>query len=83
MLGRNTQTYVDGMVITSKEKDQHIADLEELFRTIVKYNLKLNLDKCVIGVEAGKFLSFLLTERHRGEPRQMHCNHRNEELNQC
>jgi len=37
--------------------------LEELFNKIAKYNLKLNLEKCVFGVEAGKFLRFLLTER--------------------
>ena len=46
-----------------KEKDQHIADLEELFTTIAKYNLKLNPEKCVFGMEAGKFLGFLLTEQ--------------------
>jgi len=63
MLERNIQAYVDDMVITSKRKDQHIFDLEELFATIAQYNLKLNLDKCVFEVEAGKFLSFLLTER--------------------
>jgi len=51
------------MVVTSEEKDQHIVDLEKLFITIAKYNLKLNLDKCVFGVEAGKFLGFLLTKR--------------------
>ncbi|XP_068461636.1 uncharacterized protein [Phaseolus vulgaris] len=28
-----------------------------------KYKLKLNLEKCIFGVEAGKFLGFLLTER--------------------
>ena len=27
MLGWNVQAYVDDMVLTSKEKDQHIADL--------------------------------------------------------
>jgi len=37
--------------------------LEELFATIAKYRLKLNPKKCVFGVEAGKFLGFLLTER--------------------
>ena len=41
MLRQNIQTYVDDMVVTSKQKDQHIADLEELFATIAKYNLKL------------------------------------------
>jgi len=63
MIGRNVQAYVDDMVVTSKEKDHHGADLEELFTTIAKYNLKLNLEKCVFRVEVGKFLGFLLTER--------------------
>jgi len=57
------QAYVDDMVVTSKRKDQHISNLEGLFPTIEKYNLKLNPDKCVFGVEAGKFLGFLLIER--------------------
>ena len=48
--------------MTSQVKDQHVTDLEELFTTIAKYRLKLNLEKCVFGVEAGKFLGFLLTE---------------------
>jgi len=63
MLRRNVQTYVDDMVVTSEKEDQHVADLEELFATIARYNLKLNPEKCVFSVEAGKFLSFLLTER--------------------
>jgi len=63
MLGRNVQAYVDDMVVTSLEKNKHIADLEELFITIARYKLKLNPEKCVFGVEAGKFLGFLLSER--------------------
>jgi len=63
MLGRNVQAYVDDMMVTSQERDQHVADLDELFDTIAKYGLKLNPEKCVFGVEAGKFLGFLLTER--------------------
>jgi len=63
MLGRNVQAYVDDMVVTSHERGQHAADLEELFATISKYRLKLNPEKCVFGVEVGKFLGFMLTER--------------------
>ncbi|XP_068466335.1 uncharacterized protein [Phaseolus vulgaris] len=63
MLGRNVQAYVDDMVVTSLEKSRHVADLEELFTTIARYKLKLNPDKCIFGVEAGKFLGFLLSER--------------------
>jgi len=62
MIGKNVQTYVDDMVVTSQVKDQHVTDLEELFTTIAKYNLKLNPEKCVFWVEAGKFLGFLLIE---------------------
>jgi len=63
MLGRNVYAYVDDMVVASRDKTQHAADLEELFVTISKYRLKLNPEKCVFGVEAEKFLGFLLTER--------------------
>jgi len=35
MLGRNV-AYVDDMVVASREKMQHVADLEELFVTISK-----------------------------------------------
>ena len=46
ILGRNVQAYVDDMVVTSHERGQHAADLEELFATISKYRLKLNPEKC-------------------------------------
>ena len=63
MIGRNVQAYVDDMVVTSQQREQHVADLEELFTIIAKYRLKPNPDKCVFRVEVGKFLGFLLTER--------------------
>ena len=63
MLGRNVRAYVDDMLVTSQERVRHTADLKELFATIAKYRLKLNPEKCVFGVEAGKFLGFMLTER--------------------
>jgi len=63
MLGRKVQAYVEDMVVTSQERGRHPHDLEELFATIAKYRLKLNPEKCVFGVEAGKFLGFMLTER--------------------
>ena len=62
MLARNVYAYVDDMVVASQNRAHHMTDLEELFDTISKYRLKLNPEKCVFGVEAGKFLGFLLTE---------------------
>jgi len=63
IIGQNVQAYVDDMVVTSEENDQHVVDLEELFTAITKYNLKLNPKKCVFRVKAGKFLGFPLIER--------------------
>nr|KYP52363.1 Retrovirus-related Pol polyprotein from transposon 17.6 [Cajanus cajan] len=51
------------MVVKSSD-DSHALDLQELFDTIRKYQLKLNPEKCSFGVQAGKFLGFMLT--HRG-----------------
>jgi len=63
MLGWNVQAYVDDMVVTSVKASEHMLDLEELFATIRVRNLKLNPKKCVFGVQAWRFLDFLLTER--------------------
>jgi len=62
LLGRNVESYVDDMVVTSSGNDVHALDIQELFDTINKYQLKLNPEKCVFGVKAGKFLGFMLTE---------------------
>ena len=52
IVGRNVQAFVDDMVVTSQQREQHVTDLEELFTTIAKYRLKLNPKKCVFEVEA-------------------------------
>nr|KYP43716.1 Retrovirus-related Pol polyprotein from transposon 17.6 [Cajanus cajan] len=63
-LGRNVEAYVDDMVVKSDSVSRHFADLQESFDTLARYQLKLNPAKCSFGVQAGKFLGFLLT--HRG-----------------
>jgi len=64
MTGRNVKVYVDDIVVKSNSCNQHIVDLNEVFQALRKYNIRLNPDKCVFGVEGGKFLGFMLT--HRG-----------------
>lgn len=41
--------------------DFYIADLEEVFRVVRRFSLKLNLAKCTIGVQAGNFLGYMVT----------------------
>jgi hypothetical protein len=40
-----------------------MADLQETFQQLRRYDLRLNPNKCTFGVEAGKFLEFMLTIR--------------------
>jgi hypothetical protein len=49
-IGRNIHTYVDDIVIMSKKQDDLIADLEETFTNLRKYNMMLNPTKCVFRV---------------------------------
>jgi hypothetical protein len=48
----------------SKKKDDLIADLQETFKNLRKYNMMLNPMKCVFGVPAGQLLGFIVS--HRG-----------------
>jgi len=62
-IGRSMEVYVDDMVVKSQTAEDHVCDLGEVFRQVRKYNMRLNPEKCVFGVPAGKFLGFMLTAR--------------------
>ena len=63
MLGRNVEAYVDDIVVKSDSCKQHIKDLQKVFQALRHHGMRLNPDKCVFGVEGGKFLGFMLTHR--------------------
>ena len=62
-IGRNVEVYVDNMLVKSKDEANHLDDLKETFNTLHKYNMKLNLAKCVFAVALGKFLGFMVSQR--------------------
>ena len=62
-IGRNVQVYVDDMLVKSLREDKHLSDLQEMFNTLRAYNMKLNPNKCVFGVTAGKFMGFMVSQR--------------------
>nr|CAH67397.1 H0115B09.9 [Oryza sativa] len=62
-LGRNVEAYVDDIVVKSKQAFSHGKDLQETFENLRKYSVKLNPEKCVFGVGAGKLLGFLVSKR--------------------
>jgi hypothetical protein len=49
-VGRNIFTYVDDIVIASKNKEDHLADLAETYANMRDARLRLNPEKCVFGV---------------------------------
>ncbi|GJR23266.1 reverse transcriptase domain-containing protein [Tanacetum coccineum] len=57
-IGSNLEVYIDDLVIKSYTKDEIIKDIEEIFRTLMEINMKLNPKKCTFGVEEGMFLRY-------------------------
>jgi hypothetical protein len=63
-VGRNIFTYVDDIVVSSKNKEDHLANLAETFANMRDARLRLNPEKCVFEVRQGKILGYLVS--HRG-----------------
>ncbi|KAL0394909.1 UNVERIFIED_CONTAM: hypothetical protein Slati_4457100 [Sesamum latifolium] len=62
-IGKNIEVYVNDMLVKSKKAEEHVKDLEETFSVLRKYKLKLNPAKCAFGVQGGRFLGFMVTQR--------------------
>uniref|UniRef100_A0A2N9H3X0 Reverse transcriptase/retrotransposon-derived protein RNase H-like domain-containing protein n=1 Tax=Fagus sylvatica TaxID=28930 RepID=A0A2N9H3X0_FAGSY len=41
-IGRNVEVYNDDMLVKTKDKENHLDDLEETFKTLRQYRMKLN-----------------------------------------
>jgi hypothetical protein len=63
-MGRNAFTYVQDIVVASKNKEDHLSDLIETFANMREPRVRLNLEKCIFGVRQGKILGYLVS--HRG-----------------
>nr|GEU88009.1 hypothetical protein [Tanacetum cinerariifolium] len=55
-INKNLEVYVDELVIKICTDDKIIRDIEETFKILREFNMKLNLKKCTFGVEEGMFL---------------------------
>jgi hypothetical protein len=58
------EAYVDDVVIKTENSKNFIEDLQLVLNSLQRYRWKLNLEKCVFGVPAGKLLGFIVS--HRG-----------------
>jgi hypothetical protein len=51
------------MVIKTENSENFIEDLQLVFNSLRRYRWKLNPEKCVFGVPAGKLLGFIVSNR--------------------
>jgi hypothetical protein len=62
--GKRVESYLDDVVIKTENSGSFIKDLQLVFNNLRRYRWKLNPEKCVFGVPAGKLLGFIVS--HRG-----------------
>lgn len=49
-VGRNMNVYINGMLVKNYQAEQHIMNLKKTFKTLRKYCIKLNPNKCIFGI---------------------------------
>jgi hypothetical protein len=62
-LDRILEVYIVDMIAKTLEHEDPVTDVEETFGQLHRYDLRLSPNKCTFGVEAGKYLGFILTNR--------------------
>ena len=55
------EVYLDDMLIKSLLATNHVDNLREMLLILRRYEMKLNPNKCVFGVESGKFLGYIVS----------------------
>ena len=63
LIRHTIEVYIDNIVVNSITKGEHTQHLEETFRLMKAYNIKLNPAKYPFEVSVGKFLGFMVTQR--------------------
>ena len=63
MLGYQMEVYIDDIVVKSKMITEYVNHLRKSFERIRLHQLKLYPLKCVFGVQAEKFLGFVVHQR--------------------
>lgn len=56
------ECYVDDLAVKSREGQNHLKDLREVFLRLRHHKLKMNKLKCYFGVITRKFLGHLITK---------------------
>ena len=63
LIGQTVEVYVDDIVVRTREADQLVADLEQMFAQLRANGVRLSPGKCIFGVPRGMLLGFIMSER--------------------
>ena len=61
VLYRTCVVYIDDIIVFSKDFNQHLLDLYEVFKLLAKANLKLNSEKCTFAMSEVEFLGYVVS----------------------
>jgi len=62
LIGKTMEVYVDDMITKSVTENDRARDLEETFKLLRTYVMKLNPKKCTFGIKSGKFLGYMIDQ---------------------
>lgn len=62
-INKMIEVYIDDTIVKSGEEKLHKFDLSNMFNYVKQYNMRLNLEKCTIGVRVRKFWDYILLRR--------------------
>ncbi|CAA0819828.1 Unknown protein, partial [Striga hermonthica] len=63
LIEHTMEVYVDDMLVKSVHASDHITHLRDMFAILRCYSMVLNPKKCTFGVESGKFLGYMVSQR--------------------
>lgn len=56
LMHKEAEVYVDDMIVKSRNREDHLLNLQKVFDRLRKYKLRLNPQKCIFGATSGKLL---------------------------
>ena len=62
MMHKEIEVYVDDMIAKSKTEEEHLVNLQKLFKRLCKYQLRLNPAKWTFEVKSRKLLGFIVSQ---------------------
>ena len=62
-IGKTVEAYIDDVVIKTKHVQTLVDDLRVTYDNLQAYVIKLNPEKCVFGIPAGKLLGLIVSGR--------------------